>query len=201
MLKHLKLILGSIAVACVAAIPYTPAAAHVWLAGAAAVAAALVRFWSPPPSDGGGANGGTGGGNGARERIVLPLRSEPPPSHDRVAFARLLAVPAMLALMAALASCSTVRDVVWQPIATCSDTPEQVFADVLAALRADPGASLSDKGLAALETIAKKYSSAEFVQCAVGEILDTFAGAADAEELRLRAKARDFFERTGTRVE
>src|SRR5690606_9622261 len=160
------------------------------------------RLPKPPSSNGGS------GGSGKGDHIVFPpLQSEPPPSNDRGPHAlasafrlRLVPLAALLCLLA-LPGCSAVRDVVWRPIAKCSPAPEQVFADVLAVLGSDPGASLADKGLAALEELARKYSSTEFVQCAVAEVLDTFAGSEDAEELRLKAKAADFFERTGTRAE
>jgi len=199
--KRAKLVAGSIAVACIAAIPFTPDFIDAWLGGLAAIATALVNYWTgKPPSS------GTGSGKG--DHIVFPpLQSEPPPSNDRGPHAlasafrlRLVPLAALLCLLA-LPGCSAVRDVVWRPIAKCSEPPEQVFADVLAVLRSDPGASLTDKGLAALEELARKYSSTEFVQCAVAEVLDTFAGSEDAEELRLKAKAADFFERTGTRAE
>lgn len=157
-----------------------------------------------PPGEGNGAGSGPGtGGQGAvkGEHVVFPpLRSEPP-SNDRSAITRLRFGALATVLLLAAPACSTVRDVVWKPIASCSETPEQVFADVLAALRADPGDKLTDKGEAALKVIAEKYSSVEFVQCAVAEVMNQFAGSEDAEELRVRTKAGDFFERTGTRAE
>src|SRR5690606_36798673 len=125
--KRAKVFVGSIAVACVAAIPYTPDAVDAWLAAIAAIATALVNFWSrqgePPDSESGSGE--------RRDHIVFP------PSND--GGARFVRLPAALAAMLVLfaAGCQPAREILWPTAVHCAPPAQDVLDDVRAVLTRD----------------------------------------------------------------
>jgi hypothetical protein len=156
--------------------------------GIPSMGVAAVLKESPIPWDGG--KGGAApsprrSGTGKGERISL---RPPPPS-------ALAIVGLILCALPLFTGCASVKDVVWPTVAKCAPAPKQIVSDVIDVLRKDPGGSLTERGMNLLEELARKHGES-VIACTIADVADRMSGSDDPDELRMRGKAKDFFETT-----